>query len=754
MAATARQIKEIESCLIMKGSLCSTDYRTTCNDGLPRTDRSKARLPGDAEHRYNRSADLEPANKGEQMLKRALTPIIAVLVASASGCGKDKPEAGGGPEPFVVPDAKIEPVTQAIPERFPAITNPAPEGYTEDGIPIMTVRSGSQQRQGDVTWISQAWNALEIPLHEATDGARIYFGRSGISSGFADVLVRDGTIYTDVLAAVSAVTPHPGGCAAAAQGRILLSSPGHPPLEHGNQLAWTIEPTGEVRPIALPDHTSSSDSCKAWLDPDGAFVLGTFGLVEFHGKEVTKDQSWYAGRTEMATARGPKFCFESCNRQEISEDGGAAQQALDQALGGCHARYHAFRSWVVAECRREHKVARIARGGQVEVLTGLPDNRNQYGDIIAMTARGDVIIGLDYGMRSYVVWPVGSPRHSPVRTLAPNEALATSSPTLLLRGLPSGIPEDTVGATLMGATIAFGAGGSTHMSQAITRGQEARVAAVARAVAVLPRSQELVVAHEAVVDLECGAYVRSPIGWEGQRIHDWSPPQLPALFRAAVYDPPTCLPLAEVVAVPGNPDLLLARTRDGRLVAAWLPPALPLPAGTSHFHPRPPEPPPVQRPQPGTGWFDLGRADSIAGLPGLPAPGGDKDVERSSWHYGGAAVVRAGSAAILVTPHGPVTIDPRAVPMAILQYEIGAYGALGSKLLFCDTRCRILDPGVPGQLIAVVPRAKHALVLGYDGGRNGIYNVPPTGGQAVAEHPLATAIRAVMARRPRDTASR
>jgi hypothetical protein len=407
-----------------------------------------------------------------------------------------------------------------------------------------------------------------------------------------------------------------------------------------------------------------------------------------------------------------------------------------------------FGKWIVAECRRERKVARITIGGSPEVISELPQNRNLYGDIIAMTERGDVVIGLDYGMRSYAVWPAGSATLSPVRQLGPDEALAQASPTLLIRGLPPRVPDDSVGATVLGAKIPFGAGGSTYGYQSITRPKEPRTAATERAERVLPRSENLVVAHEAVVDMECGAYVRSPIGWEGMRIHDWSPPQLPPLFKAAVYDPPFCLPLEQVVAMPGNPDLLLARTRDGRLVAAWLPPALPLPSGTGRFQPKPPMPPPVQNPQPGTGWFDIGRAEKIEGIPGLPAPGADSEIGPSTWLTGGAAIVTSGGVKILVTPHGPVTLPAKVTPLAMLQYELGVYGAIGSRLVYCDRGCRILDPGPERKLVAAVPRAADLLVLGYEDGRNGLYTVPPKGGEPVPEHPLVKAIEQVMTKRP------
>jgi hypothetical protein len=675
-----------------------------------------------------------------------VSACAALLIAV--GCGDGKPGENDGPEPFKVPEPTAPRVASGVPDRFPPIANPRPESYTEDGIPVMTVRAAAQQREGHVTWISRAWNALQIPLFEATDGKRIYFAKTGVSQGFADVLIRDGQVYTDVIEAISGVEPHPGGCAGAVDGRLLLSAPDHPPQGHGNQQVWTIQPSGEIEPVPLPEHTSSAEDCKVWLDPDGAFALGTFGIVVWDGQKFQGDNRWSAVRTEMATAKGPRFCFGSCNAYEKSDDGGAAQGALDQALGGCHARYHVYQRWVVAECRRERKVGRIALGGSPEVIANLPRNANQYGDIIAVTERGDVVIGLDYGMRSYVVWRAGSSQLSPVRQLGADEALAQSSPTLLVRGLPPRVPDDSTGATLLGTKIAFGAGGSTYGYNAITRPQEPRQAATERAKQVLPRSKKLVVAHEAVVDLECGAYVRSPIGWEGMRIHDWSPPQLPPLLEAAVHDPPFCLPLAQVVAVPGDPDLLLARTRDGRLVAAWLPPPLPLPSGTGRFQPKPPQPPPVQHPRPGTGWFDIGRAEKIEGLPGLPAPGEDRDVASSSWRAGGAAVVTAGGVQILVTPHGTATLPPEVKPMSLLQYELGVYGAIGSRLVFCDGRCRILDPGPKRNLIAVVPRARDLLVLGYEDGRNGLYRVPGQGGEPVADHPLAKALAQVIAKRP------
>ncbi|MBW2276201.1 MAG: hypothetical protein JRF63_01845 [Deltaproteobacteria bacterium] len=681
-----------------------------------------------------------------------MTKIAKVLIAAAllsmAGCGQDKPEEVAGPEPFKVTEPISQPDKPGVPERFPPIRDPRPESYTEDGIPVMTVRSTAQQREGQVTWISEAWNALQIALFEATDGKRIYFAKTGVSQNFADVLIRDGQIYTDVIEALSGVEPHPGGCAGATDGRVLLSSPDHAPLGHGNQKVWTIEPGGEVKPVELPEHTSSAEDCKVWLDADGAFALGTFGVLTWDGKQFAGGNEWFSGRTEMAGARGPRFCFASCNAYEKSDDGGAAQQALDQAIGGCYARYHVYQKWVVAECRRERKVGRIALGGSAEVITNLPKGRNDYGDIIAITERGDVVIGLDYGMRSYVVWRSGSSTLSPVRQLGPNEALAQASPTLLVRGLPPRVPDDSVGATVLGAKIAFGAGGSTYGYHSIDRQQAARRAATDRAKRVLPRTRRLVVVHEAVVDLECGAYVRSPIGWEEMRIHDWSPPQLPPLFKAAVYDPPFCLPLEQVVAVPGDPDLLLARTRDGRLVGAWLPTALPLPSGSSHFHPKPPQPPPVQHPGPGSGWIDIGRADKIVGIPGLSAPGEDSEIDSSSWLAGGAAVITTGGTKILVTPHGPVTLPQKVTPLSMLQYEPGVYGAVGSRLLFCDRRCRILDPGPKRKLIAAVPRAKDLLVLGYDDGRNGLYRVPAHGGKPVPEHPLTNAIRQLIAKRP------
>jgi hypothetical protein len=101
-----------------------------------------------------------------------------------------------------------------------------------------------------------------------------------------------------------------------------------------------------------------------------------------------------------------------------------------------------------------------------------------------------------------------------------------------------------------------------------------------------------------------------------------------------------------------------------------------------------------------------------------------------------------------------LAIAPEAKPMAMLQYDLGAYGAIGSRLMFCGRSCRVLDPGVNRELIAVVPRTKEVLVLGYKDGRNGLYTVPQAGGRPVPEHPLVAAIRQVMAKRPRDAANR
>ena len=641
----------------------------------------------------------------------------------------------------------------AMASSHPPLSRTTPDDVTADGIPVLQLQPGPITHEGGVTWISELRTTLHQPRHEATDGARIYFAVSKAAGTFHDVLIRDGHVETDVLQGLTGAAAHPGGCAAARAGRVVLSAPGVAGARPANQLAWVIAPDGATTALSAPPMATTGDECRAWMDPDGRFTVGTFRLATWDGARWDVDRGWLPLRTHMASTRGPRFCFSNCNRQERSDEATRIATLLRDAMRCRDVRFHVFDRWVVGECRRQHTLARLELGkARPQVVEGLPETRARHGDIVAMTTDGHVVVALEYGMRRYVVWKSGARRLSPVRTLADDELLATASPTLLVRGLPPRVPEGTVAATLLGERIAFGAAGSTFGYRSLRRGLPARHAQVARARAVLPRAKRLVVAHEAVVDLECGAYVRSPLGWEGENMSDWTPPTLPALHRAAVHDPPGCQPLAEVVSVPGATDLLLARTPDGELLAAWLPPPLPLPTGRSHLTPtpEPPRAPVVQSPRPGAGWTRVGRADSLSGAPGLPPPGLDTAIDSHSWQAGGAAVVRADGATVLVTPTAAVAVPAAATPLAILQHAPGLYGALGSRLLVCDaTTCRVHAPGPTPELVALVPRQGRTVVLGYADGRTGLYELPAAGGETVPTHPLADALRRVLETRPR-----
>ncbi len=615
----------------------------------------------------------------------------------------------------------------------------------------MNVQATPTTRTGSVTWISQLWATAQIPSTEVTDGVRLYFATSGLSSGFSDLLIRDGRIYRDVLAGLSKVAPHPGGCAAANGGALLLSAPmsAKSSLMAG-QGTWLLGKTGSLAVRPLPRYSASSSRCKAWLDATGSFTVGTFGLTTWDGTGFRADKNWFAGRTALASAVGPRYCFRSCNQHERSHTDRREADALKRAMG-CDPSFTLYAKWLVGDCRRQGRVGRIALGGsKPEVLRRVPEGALKYGDRVAMTGAGAVVIGLDYGMRSYVVWRPKSTALSPVRRLADTEILARATPTLLVRGLPPRVPADAIAATLLGKKIAFGASGSTYGYKHVRRGQTARLAQTKRAEAVLPGGGALVVAYDAVVDLRCGAYVRSPLGWEGESISDWVPPVYPPLRKRAVYLPKQCTPLREVHAVPGVSDLLLGITKGGKLALAWLPAPLPLPSGHDPRVGPKASPALKQSPRPGSGWTILGPVDRVRAVKALPAPGGWQDIAPSSWRSGGGAVVRVGKTELLVTPHGTVALPGNATPMAMLQHEQGVFGAVGTRLVACaGKRCRVLDPGVPSDIVAVVPRRRDLVIVGYADGRNGLYTIPAAGGTPEPRHPLADKIDSVIASRPR-----
>ena len=87
--------------------------------------------------------------------------------------------------------------------------------------------------------------------------------------------------------------------------------------------------------------------------------------------------------------------------------------------------------------------------------------------------------------------------------------------------------------------------------------------------------------------------------------------------------------------------------------------------------------------------------------------------------------------------------------MAVSHGEaLRAWGAQGSKLVECTSTCRVLDPGVKDDIVAVVPRNDTTVVLGFADGRMGVYTPPATGGTAVKQHDLAAALAGALTRFP------
>jgi hypothetical protein len=682
------------------------------------------------------------------------TPPVAGPVDAAAAADAPSPDATGAGRLDVAPAGDVAaaaaaPPVPAGPPVFPPLAAAAPALTTEDGLPVLEVSAESAGREGGVQWVFTAWNTLHYAQYHASDGRRVLLAVANRYQEHSDVLIRDGRIYTDVLRGLAEAPANPGGCGAAADGTVLLSAPPEPGGRQGPQHAWIVAPDGTVRHDLLPEYAGAGSDCQAALDPDGRYAVATFRVSVWDGTQFAIDDVWSEPRLRMGGARGPWYCFDSCNAGETAANDPNVD-VLKTALD-CSAEYAVHGEWLAGRCRQGNRVVRLKRGGTPEVSEAIPGLPTSKVNDLVLTLAGDVVAALDYGFASYMVWSATG-AVSPQRRLAAGEVLSEASPTLLVRGLPPDVPEAVVAAVELGRSLPFGASGSTYGYAGISRTGEAHAAQVARARAVLPRSERLVVAHEAVVDLACGAYVRSPIGWEGAQIEDWTPPVLPALHRAAVHDPPECLPLEAVTAVPGVPDLLLARTADGELAAAWLPPPLPLPSGTSHFHDQgPPPPPPVQHPRPGTGWTRLGPVAAVVGEPGVPAPGADTAIADDTWQAGGAALVATGAAEILLTPTGAATLPAGATPRAVMLYAPGAYGALGHQLVACDAaRCRILDPGPRSAIVAVVPRTATTVVLGYEDGRIGTYEVPAEGGEAVTENPLASRLRTLLAARPTE----
>jgi len=649
------------------------------------------------------------------------------------------------------------------PDVWPALPKDLTPPKSPDGLPILRVTATPPAETGALREVSSAWNTLDFAEVQASDGLTTFMAvRSRFAGGYSDFVIRGGELRTNVLQALAGTEAHPGGCGAAADGTMLLTAPAPipgqpPPRDLGNnrrtglklaQEVLIVNPDGTMVRHRLPPEAGHDSECTAILERVDRFSIFAGNLSEYDGTTFQIERNWSAGRTHLSRPFGPRYCFESCNTYEQAGTDAKVVTALETALGGCSALYTVLGELIAARCADASTVVRLHVGGKVETLTGLPTAEARAVGLV-LTRDGDVVIELGPKMKRYVVWPAGAKAARPERTLANDEWLAETSPTVLVQGLPSPVPPADVYAVVLGQTLPFGASGSTYGYNGLRAGSTAHEARSQRAAAVLPAG-DFVLAHEAAVQRSCGAYVRSPLGWEGEEIDDWSPPTLPPLSSKAVHVPASCLPLAEVHAVPGAPDLLLARTEDGQLALAWLPPPLPLPTGRDPREDEPAAPPLVQDPRPGSGWTVVGPVDRIAGDRGLPSPGGNTAIADGSWQAGGGAVLEIGDSTLVLTPHGAWTIPRGTTPMAVQTGPTTGrlYGALGPMLVVCEQVCRTLDPGDGRDIVGVVPRTELEVILGFGNDVTAVYTVPKTGGTETPPHALEAPLEAQLAARP------
>lgn len=662
-----------------------------------------------------------------------------------------RPPKPSGPPPDVWP---------ALPETYVPPT-------TDDGIPILAVTTSAAASPGALREISPAWNTLVFAQQQASDGLSTFVAVRNDAQTYSDVVIRGGELRTNVLQGLAGVDDHPGGCGIANDGIMLLSAPAPVPGETITQVTirngvrtsaevprlaqsiWIVTPDGTLVRHRLPPEAGDSAECKGVLESADRFALFSSFLVEYDGASFKIDRDWYSGRTHLSRPFGPKYCFQYCNRTEEAGTDATVKTTLAGALGSCPSpQYAVLGDVIVARCQQSGIVARLdASTGALETIKGVP-KADWMADGVFLTREGHAVIELALQMKRYVVWPAGAKSLGPERTLADDEVLAQTSPTVLVRDLPEPVPPAEVYAVVMGESLPFGANGSTLGYSELRRGPAAHAARAKRAADVLPKG-DFVIAHEAAVQLGCGAYVRTPLGWEDEMIHDWVPPGLPPLSSKAVHVPATCLPLAEVHASPGVPDLLLAKTKDGELATAWLPPPLPLPSGYDPREDEGPEPAPKQDPKPGPGWVTHGAVDSIAGDRGQASPGGDT-ARLSGWQRGGGALLTADGATIVLTPRGAWTVPDGAVGMAVQTGPTGKlYGALGNMLVVCEEQCRTLDPGDGRDIVGVVPRTQGEVILGFGDDETAVYRVPRTGGVVTPSHRLEAVLEARLKDRPR-----
>ena len=114
-------------------------------------------------------------------------------------------------------------------------------------------------------------------------------------------------------------------------------------------------------------------------------------------------------------------------------------------------------------------------------------------------------------------------------------------------------------------------------------------------------------------------------------------------------------------------------------------------------------------------------------------------------------MLEIGDSTLVLTRRGAWTIPTGTTPMAVQTGPTTArlYGALGSKLVVCEQRCRTLDPGDGRDIVGVVPRTESEVILGFGNDVTAVYRVPGTGGTQTPPHALEAPLEAQLAAKPK-----
>lgn len=651
----------------------------------------------------------------------------------------------------------------------------------DDGIAYLDVELPALGSTGAVRWIPPVFATLEGLPEESSDGERVYFAASR-ANGFHDVLVRDGRVVDDVVSRLARARAA-GGCGAVGRRGVLFVAGKRfgEPDSHDPTGAWRLDASGALVAVDLPGETDAE--CAAWLDDDSAFAIAGRDLRVFDGARFVDRTEAVAvpSLLRLAGARGPRHCDEGeCTRggtkdESVVPHDEASLRTLRAALGPCApptpaGAFAALGDFLAMACP-SGRVARMKRGEAPEVAEHLPPSRLLNGRYdVALTSDGDVVVGTAAAMHSYVVWRHGESALSPVRTTPPGERISHSSPPVHLRGLLSPIPAESVSSVLLTKPVRLGSTARVAYRRPMG-GAAARLAQAERARQVLG-DREIHFVGEAAIEASCGSYTRAPVGHEGMQISDFTPPPQPKLDPALVSKPDHCIGIDRAIALPGNPDFLLAKTADGHLASAWLGAEPRLPPGFDWRRGVPAGGIRTTSASRGSGWtvhpftveelvgeqsFSAPRnAPSDAATPTMSptdttrrAPDSEAEVWDRPYYRAGLGVVRLRDADILVGPRVAVKLPGAMVPQAVIEGSAPRIlGSVGAALVVCDTTCRTLDPGPRGAILSVVPRTRDLVVLTYDDGRMGLYEIPSKGGVDAGDHPLSRRLRAVLEHPP------